>query len=84
LSAALSPETTKRLGTTHIVSVCPEYPSTGPNHLTIAVDDSEYDNILIHLPGACQFIEAALKSGGRVLVHCVMGISRSATVVAAY
>ncbi|KAG6908359.1 hypothetical protein DXG01_005177 [Tephrocybe rancida] len=84
LSAALSTETVKKLGTTHILSVCPEYPSTGPNHLTIAVDDSEYDNILIHLPDACQFIEAALKCDGKVLVHCVMGISRSTTVVAAY
>ncbi|KAG6868111.1 hypothetical protein C0993_007489 [Termitomyces sp. T159_Od127] len=84
LPAARSLETLKRIGTTHVLSVCPDYPSTGPNHLTIAVDDSEYDNILIHLPTACDFIEAALKDNGKVLVHCVMGISRSATVVAAY
>ncbi|KAG6888515.1 hypothetical protein C0995_007758 [Termitomyces sp. Mi166 len=84
LSAAQSQATLKRLGTTHILSVCPEYPSTGPNHLTIAVNDSEYDNILIHLPEACNFIETALKNNGKVLVHCAMGISRSATVVAAY
>lgn len=84
LSAAFSTEVQKKLETTHIVSVCPEYPSTGPNHLTIAVDDSEYENILIHLPDACQFIQAALDNGGRVFVHCVMGISRSTTVVAAY
>ncbi|GLB34384.1 putative dual specificity phosphatase, catalytic domain [Lyophyllum shimeji] len=84
LSAALSPEVKKKLGITHIVSVCPEYPSTGPNHLAIVVEDTEYDNILIHLPKACQFIQSALDRGGRVLVHCVMGVSRSATVVAAY
>ncbi|KAG6878804.1 hypothetical protein C0992_007648 [Termitomyces sp. T32_za158] len=84
LPAARSPEILKRLGTTHILSVCPEYPSAGPNHLTIAVNDSEYDNILIHLLEACNFIETALKNRGKVLVHCVMGVSRSATVVAAY
>ncbi|KAF5369718.1 hypothetical protein D9615_010155 [Tricholomella constricta] len=84
LPAALSAEVQKKLGTTHIVSVCPEYSSTGPNHLTVAVEDSEYENILIHLPNACQFIQTALDHGGRVFVHCAMGISRSATVVAAY
>ncbi|KAF8076945.1 protein-tyrosine phosphatase-like protein [Lyophyllum atratum] len=84
LSAALSIEVKEKLGITHVVSVCPEYPSTGPNHLTIAVEDTEYDNILIHLPNACQFVEGALDHGGRVLVHCVMGVSRSVTVLAAY
>lgn len=52
--------------------------------MVVAVQDSEYEDILIHLPGACLFIETALSCGGRVLVHCVMGISRSATVVCAY
>ncbi|PBK63486.1 phosphatases II [Armillaria solidipes] len=84
LTSAMSAGQRTMLGITHIVSVCPEYSSTGPNHLTIAVDDSEYDDLLIHLPRACQFIESALAQGGCVLVHCVMGISRSTTVVAAY
>ena len=84
LSAAVSLEQRSKLGITHIVSVCPEYPSTGPNHLTIPVQDSEYEDILIHLPMACRFVQTALDQGGRVLVHCVMGISRSTTVVAAY
>ncbi|KAH9977614.1 protein-tyrosine phosphatase-like protein [Lactifluus volemus] len=82
LSAAKSVDL--RRGITHLVSVCPDYPSQGPNHLTIPVQDSEYDDILIHLPIACRFIQTALDNGGRVLVHCHMGISRSATVIAAY
>ncbi|KAK0207140.1 protein-tyrosine phosphatase-like protein [Desarmillaria ectypa] len=84
LTSAMSAGQYSMLGITHIVSVCPEYSSTGPNHLTIAVDDSEYDDLLIHLPRTCEFIESALAQGGCVLVHCVMGISRSTTVVAAY
>jgi len=52
--------------------------------LIIPVQDSEYDDILIHLPDASRFIRTALDAGGKVLVHCLMGISRSATVVAAY
>jgi len=48
------------------------------------VDDFEYEDILVHLPQSCQFIQTALDEGGKVLVHCVMGVSRSATVVCAY
>jgi dual specificity phosphatase 12 len=84
LSAALSEQHRKSVGITHILSVCPDYPSTGESHLTINVHDSEYEDLLIHLPRACRFVEDAVSRGGRVLVHCVMGVSRSSTVVAAY
>lgn len=84
LPVAMSSEMRERSGITHILSVCPNFPSTGPNHLQISVLDTEHENLLIHLPKACRFIQNSLDSGGRVLVHCVMGVSRSATVVSAY
>jgi dual specificity phosphatase 12 len=52
--------------------------------MRIAVEDVDYADLLIHLPSACRFIDQALRNGGNVLVHCVQGISRSATVIAAY
>jgi dual specificity phosphatase 12 len=69
---------------THVISVCPDLPRRNENHLIIPINDTEYENIIDYLLPACQFIDDALASGGCVLVHCVMGISRSATVVAAY
>lgn len=74
---------------THILSVCndqvpAELPQSGICHMRIPVEDVDYEDLLIHLPSACQFIEEALRGGGNVLVHCVQGISRSAAVVAAY
>lgn len=53
-------------------------------HKAIIVNDTLDENILIRLPEACQFIERAIDSGGRIYVHCQMGISRSVTVVCAY
>ncbi|KAG2339355.1 phosphatases II [Suillus weaverae] len=84
LPAALSTDVRKKLGITHILSVCAEYSSTDHNHLTIPVQDSEYEDLLIHLPRGCSFIQSALDQGGKVLVHCAMGVSRSPTVVCAY
>ncbi|KAJ7221508.1 protein-tyrosine phosphatase-like protein [Mycena pura] len=81
LSAAQSHATRERFGISHILSVCPDYPSTGAKHLVVPVKDSEYDDLLIHLPHACSFIQDALDHGGRVLIHCVLGISRSTTVL---
>lgn len=52
--------------------------------MNISVEDTEYDDLLINLPRVCAFIQDALDHGGRVLVHCVMGISRSSAAVAAF
>ncbi|KAG5732046.1 ADP-ribosylation factor [Termitomyces sp. T112] len=89
ISAACSTRSLTERRITHILSVCndhipAELPESGLRHMRIPVEDVDYEDILIHLPSACQFIEEALRSGGNVLVHCVQGISRSATVVAAY
>lgn len=74
---------------THIVSVCSdpipaEVPESGISHLRIPVEDVDFADLLIHLPAACHFIDQAISSGGTVLVHCHQGLTRSATVVAAY
>lgn len=86
LTSALSLERANDLGITHLMSVCPDYPTAigVTNHLSIPVQDSEYEDLLIHLPKACAFIQSALDQNGKILVHCVMGVSRSSTVVCAW
>ncbi|KAG6835971.1 hypothetical protein H0H93_012710 [Arthromyces matolae] len=74
---------------THVLSVCKEripadQPGSGTFHMRIPVEDVDYEDLLVYLPSACQFIDKALQNGGNVLVHCVQGLSRSAAVVAAY
>lgn len=48
--------------------------------LEIWLPDHPAADILRHLPAAVAFVRDTLASGGRVLVHCAAGVSRSATV----
>lgn len=48
-----------------------------------AADDSKEDICKYFKPG-CDFIESAERAGGKVLVHCMAGKSRSSTLVLAY
>lgn len=48
------------------------------------IQDDGCDPILNHMCTALEFIERARQRGGRVLVHCRVGVSRSATLVIAY
>jgi hypothetical protein len=77
-----------QLGITHILNVatnCPPPPHADQfayEHLPMF--DSDSQKIADVLPRAIAFIRDAHVSGGRILVHCIMGVSRSVTLAAAY
>ncbi|XP_062234755.1 uncharacterized protein LOC133931824 [Platichthys flesus] len=51
----------------------------------IPADDSTHFDLDVYFQPAADFIQKALKSpDGKVLVHCIMGMSRSSTLVLAY
>ncbi|RZC39489.1 DSPc domain containing protein [Asbolus verrucosus] len=54
------------------------------NYLGVPGHDRPSWNISVYFEEAAKFIDQAIKGGGKVLVHCVVGISRSATLVIAY
>ncbi|CAH1246508.1 DUSP5 [Branchiostoma lanceolatum] len=71
----------------HIVNISKEHPNAFPIYITylnVRVDDDMSANVTHLLPTTTEFIAEAIKSGGRVLVHCNLGISRSSTVTMAY
>ncbi|KAL0484966.1 dual specificity protein phosphatase [Acrasis kona] len=62
----------------------PEDPEYQINYLKLGTGDTIFDVIHPLFEKAVQFIDKARSNGGRVLIHCSMGVSRSATVTAAY
>lgn len=89
LSVAESSSALSALGVTHIVSAM-RGNVVVPSDLDIChrqwqLDDSPFAELAEHLPATTDFIHEALSQpSGVVLVHCIQGISRSTSVVAAY
>jgi len=72
----------KKLGITHILSVCDEHLKIDSQqfvHKVICVDDKSDVDLLARFEEAHNFIDE-----GITLVHCLAGISRSATVTISY
>merc|ERR1711964_220797 len=50
----------------------------------IRLEDSKATNISKHFDEAIDFIDEAIESDGKILVHCRQGVSRSVTMIIAY
>ncbi|KAM4636057.1 dual specificity protein phosphatase 5 [Discoglossus pictus] len=61
-----------------------EYCRDKYNYKWIPVDDNHTADISSHFQEAIDFIDTVRRTGGRVLVHCEAGISRSPTICMAY
>ncbi|RWS09276.1 protein phosphatase Slingshot 2-like protein, partial [Dinothrombium tinctorium] len=80
-------EELKHNGITRILNVSREIDNFYPgifDYYNVRVYDDETAELLRHWEETYRYIQDARKEGGKVLVHCKMGISRSASVVIAY
>ncbi len=80
-------EELRQNGITHILNVTREIDNFFPAVFTyknVREYDEEATELLKYLDRTYKFIRGAKETGGKVLVHCKMGISRSATVTIAY
>jgi len=85
-TAAVDHEFLKQHKISHVLSVL-ETPPTVPDNIThryMYIVDALHGSLLPLLPEAFEFIETGLKNGTGVLVHCMAGVSRSASVVIGY
>ncbi|KAK7867848.1 hypothetical protein R5R35_003520 [Gryllus longicercus] len=80
-------EELQKNGVRHILNVTREIDNFFPgmfNYQNIRVYDDEKTDLLKHWDNTFKYITNAQKEGSKVLVHCKMGVSRSASVVIAY
>ncbi|XP_051765779.1 dual specificity protein phosphatase 26 isoform X6 [Ctenopharyngodon idella] len=81
-----------KLGITHILNCAQSKWRGGAEHYAgmnityhgIEAHDSPSFDMSVNFYPASEFIHRALSTGGTVLVHCAVGVSRSATLVLAY
>ena len=87
ISSAFNFEELKKDKITHIITtilaVEPMYPDDF-SYMNLHARDITNENLLQHFDKCYNFIEDALSSNGRVLIHCSYGISRSSTIVISY
>eukprot|EP00088_Acartia_fossae_P013556 TRINITY_DN17157_c1_g2_i1.p1 TRINITY_DN17157_c1_g2~~TRINITY_DN17157_c1_g2_i1.p1 ORF type:complete len:312 (-),score=32.76 TRINITY_DN17157_c1_g2_i1:460-1395(-) len=82
----------KGIGVSHVLNTAEHHVVVNPSkyncynikYYGFHVDDLPGENISRYFHRTTDFIDKAVKSGGLVVVNCVMGWSRSATCVAAY
>ena len=87
VGAAHDRDALESVGITHVLTVAGGFPPKFPDvyeYLVIDVADIASEDLDAHFEKCLKFIARALLDGGRVLVHCFAGRSRSSTVVAAY
>lgn len=91
LATATNRQEMSRLGITDMITAeikpipSQELAPTVQRYLFINVMDHSKQDLLSHFDTSNQFIESALKSpNNKIYVHCVVGVSRSATLVIAY
>ncbi|XP_056251571.1 serine/threonine/tyrosine-interacting-like protein 2 isoform X1 [Seriola aureovittata] len=92
--AARDKGTLHSLGITHIVNAAhgSQHVNTGPrfyrdmtvDYYGVEADDAIHFILSPFFYPTARYIRAALAMGGRVFVHCLMGVSRSATLVLAF
>jgi len=83
----LKPDKIRQKGITCIVNATVEEPSlylAGMDYLKIRIDDSPFARLDAYFDLVSDKIKGTKDKSGKTLVHCVAGVSRSASLVCAY
>jgi atypical dual specificity phosphatase len=83
----LKPDKIRQKGITCIVNATVEEPSlylAGMDYLKIRIDDSPFARLDAYFDLVADRVKATKDKSGKTLIHCVAGVSRSASLVCAY
>ena len=75
------------MGITHILNVSSQLPNSFPKDIIyykLMIDDDSQFPIAKFFACTSNFLDRVERCKGRVLVHCISGVSRSVTIVVAY
>ncbi|KAF7253023.1 hypothetical protein EG68_08623 [Paragonimus skrjabini miyazakii] len=86
---ALTPDRLRQHGITLLISAMMDAPpaqlrNAVSSSMHVAVEDMEGANIRVHFDRVSDRIAAEHRRGGRTLVHCMAGVSRSSSLILAY
>ena len=85
---ASNEETIKSYGVTHVVNCAADSLFTAPSDRTkvlkLAIRDNNEQALIFYVFKVIDFMRDAEENGGKVLIHCKEGISRSPFIAAAY
>ena len=87
IGAAMSKNKLKDLGITHVLTLIDKMNPMFPDEFVykcVSITDSAESDIVSEVDECLNFIKTAVNQGGKVLVHCFAGRSRSGSVVVAY
>lgn len=85
--AASSLDGLQQIGITHVLNCCERVPCKFRPRITyktVAVMDTKSSDIREFIPEALTFIDDVVAAGGKILVHCMVGASRSVALVLAW
>lgn len=87
--AIVRPETLENLEIKFVVNATVELPDTPlpnepPSYLRVPIKDVRESNLMEYFDQVADLIEKTRQEYGKSLVHCVAGVSRSASLVIAY
>ncbi|RHY02896.1 hypothetical protein DYB26_005327 [Aphanomyces astaci] len=79
---ASQPEVLRKMGITHVMSIC----ENGPSHPMPRITYMNVPPASLHdaFDGVYAFLKKARKAGGKVLINCVSGVSASPTLAVYY
>ncbi|XP_067940063.1 probable rhodanese domain-containing dual specificity protein phosphatase [Watersipora subatra] len=76
----------RSMGITHVINISTEFSCDlpGVTYLAIRLQDDASSKLLDHFEEIFEFLDGVKRTGGKALVHCNLGVSRSSTATLSY